>query len=262
MKYFKKIVAVLLLSVLLTSCADKTKEYDIRVISTYPYLEGLSEGSYSAPPNDSYGNFRCVVSEFYGNLLITDKISYENSISGVSYKISFGDYWGDETGLFRQDENGDNEVITTESLIGIIPCANEEAFLAITGGVNGGRLHLIVCDEDADDHATVNLRGMPQSFSYTDMEETEFGCFYIATETSLLRVNASAYLNGDMNAKITVKEYRVPQYWGELEINSMCLIGDMLYMGTQRGLLSFHTELERYTYYPVDYETAINGEAD
>ena len=142
MKYLKKIVAVLLLSVLLTSCADKKTEYDIRVISTYPYLEGVSEGSYSAPPNDSYGNCRCVVSEFYGQLLITDKISYENSISGVSYKINFGNYWGDETGLFRQDENGDNEVITTESLVGIIPCANGEDFLAITGGINGGRLHL------------------------------------------------------------------------------------------------------------------------
>ena len=103
---------------------------------------------------------------------------------------------------------------------------------------------------------------MPQAFSYTDVKETEFGCFYIATETSLFRVNASAYLNGDTSAEITMREYRVPQYWESLEINSMCLIGDMLYMGTQRGLLSFHTDLERYTYYPVNYETAINGEAD
>ena len=265
MKYLKKVVAILVLSVLLTSCANKKTEYDIRVISTYPYLEGLSEGSYSQTQDDTntlYENCRCVVSEFYGNLLITDKISYENSVSGVSYKISFGNYWGDETGFFRQDENGDNEVITTESLVGIIPCANGEAFLAITGGIYGGKLNLIVCGEDADNYETVSLRGMPQAFSYADGRETEFGCFYIATEKSLLRVNASAYLNGDRNAEITVKEYRVPKYWENLEINSMCLIGDMLYMGTQRGILSFYTELERYAYYPVDYETAINGDAD
>lgn len=263
MKCLKKIVAVLLLCVLLTSCSGKEEEYDIRVISTYPYLEGLSEGTYSTPsddPNDPYQSCLCVVSEFYGNLLITDKISYGNSVSGVSYKTSFHDYWGDETGLFRQDENGDNEVITTESLIGIIPCANGEDFLAITGGIYGGRLHLIVGGESADDHEIISLSGMPQAFSYTEETETEY--FYIATEKYLLRVDASAYLNGDTNAKIKVKEYNVPRYWANLEINSMCLIGDMLYMGTQRGMLSFYAELERYTYYPVDYETAINGEID
>jgi hypothetical protein len=265
MNYLKKIVAVLLLCILFTSCSGKQGEYDIRVISTYPYLEGLSEGTYSTPsddPNDPYKNCLCVVSEFYGNLLITDKISYENFVSGVSYKKSFLDYWGDETGLFHQDENGDNEVITTESLIAIIPCANGEDFLAVTGGIYGGRLHLIVGGESADDHEIISLSGMPQAFSYTDINENEAGCFFIATEKALLRVDASAYLNGDPNGKIAVKEYRVPKYWGHLEINSMCLIGDMLYMGTQKGMLSFYVELERYAYYPVDYETAINGETD
>ena len=112
MKYLKKVIAVFLLLTALTSCGSKKTEYDIRVISTYPYLEGLSEGTYSSRsenPNDPYKDCLCVVSEFYGNLLITDKISYENSISGVSRKISFGNYWGDETGLFYQDENGDNK---------------------------------------------------------------------------------------------------------------------------------------------------------
>lgn len=265
MKYLKKLIVIFLFCVLLTSCSGKQEKYDIRVISTYPYLDGLSEGAYSTPLdtlNDSYENCRCVVSAFQGKLLITDKISYGNSVSGVSYKISFRDYWGDETGLFRQDENGDNEVITTESLVGIIPCANGEDFLAITGGIYGGKLHLIVCGEDTDEYENVALRGMPLAFSYSDAENTESGCFYIATEKHLLRVDASAYLNGDPNAKITVKEYKVPNYWTNLEINSMCLIGNMLYMGTQKGVLSFYADMERYTYYPVDYETAINGETD
>lgn len=265
MKYLKKIIAVVLLLTALTSCGSKKTEYDIRVISTYPYLEGLSEGTYSSRsenPNDPYKDCLCVVSEFYGNLLITDKISYENSISGVSRKISFGNYWGDETGLFYQDENGDNKVITTESFIGLIPRADGEAFLAITGGIYGGRLHLIVCGEDAENHETVVFSGMPIAFSYTDSAENASKYFYIATENSLLRVDASDYLSGDTNAKISVKEYKVPQYWDALEINSMCQIGKLLYIGTQNGMLSFHTELERYAYYPINYETAINGEAD
>ena len=57
MKYLKKIVAVFLLLTMLTSCGSKKTEYDIRVISTYPYLEGLSEGTYSShtkDPDDPY----------------------------------------------------------------------------------------------------------------------------------------------------------------------------------------------------------------
>ena len=88
MKYLKKIVAVFLLLIFLPSCGGKKEKYDINVLSTYPYLKGLSEGTYSSRPknpDDPYRDCLCVVSEFYGNLLITDKISYENFVSGVSY---------------------------------------------------------------------------------------------------------------------------------------------------------------------------------
>lgn len=271
MKYFRSLVSVFLLLLVCASCGTQKAEYDIRVISTYPYLEGLSEGSFSheaaarlQDPDYPYKDCRCVVSAFYGKLLITDKLSYENPISGVSKKKSFGNYWGDETGFFHQNENGDNEVITTESFIGVIPSVQGKALIAVTGGIYSGNLHLIICDQDAEEHRTVALSGMPQAFSYTDEKqgETDSGYFYIATESALLRVDASDYLNGNFNAEIEVKNYDVPQYWKELEINSMCLIGDMLYMGTQTGMLSYHVELKRYTYYPVDYETAICGEPD
>ena len=266
MNYLKKIVAVFLLLIFLPSCGGKKEEYDINVISTYPYLKGLFEGTYSSQtenPNDPYKDCLCVVSEFYGNLLITDKISYENSISGIEHKISFAHYWGDETGLFCLDENGENKIITTESVFGIIPCQNEEAFLALTGGLYGGRLYLIVFGEENKDHETIAFSGIPQAFSYSDPKEgNAYGYFYIATDTALVRVDASAYLNGDLNAKISVREYKVPQYWESLEINSMCMIGNLIYMGTQNGMLSFHAELERYAYYPVDYATAINGETN
>lgn len=266
MKYLKKIVSVFLLLIFLSSCGGKQEKYDINVLSTYPYLKGLSEGTYSSrltDPDDPYQDCLCVVSEFYGNLLITDKISYENSISGIEHKISFAHYWGDETGLFYPNENGENQIITTESVLGLIPCQNGEAFLALTGGIYGGRLYRIVCGEEEQEHDPVAFSGIPQAFSYTDPEEGNVsGYFYIATETALVRIDASAYLNGDVNAQISVREYKVPQYWESLEINSMCLIGNVLYMGTQDGMLSFHTELERYAYYPINYETAINGETD
>ncbi|MBQ3490274.1 MAG: hypothetical protein IJA86_06770 [Clostridia bacterium] len=264
MKYFKSFTVCFLILLLFTSCGNKKTDYDICVISTYPHLEGLSEGSYSSDPNSPYKDCRCVVSEFYGNLLITDKISYGNAISGVTDKKSFGNYWGDETGFFHQDEDGNNEIITTESFIGMIPCVQGDALIAVTGGIYGGNLHLIVCEQNPEDHRTVSLVGMPKAFSYTDAVPmgTDSRYFYIATETALLRVDASEYLNGNMSAEIHVQKYDVPKYWKQLEINSMCQIGDMLYMGTQTGVLSFHEELKRYTYYPVDYETAICGESD
>ncbi|MBQ8497432.1 MAG: hypothetical protein IJ489_08280 [Clostridia bacterium] len=262
MKYIKILFALTLLLGILTSCGKTINQNGISVTSTYPYLDRLTAGEYQYDEIDlledaqyPYIHCNCVVSEFYDQLVVTDKLYYDNKILDVSHVICTGNYWGDETGVFRQDENGDNEVLSTESLVGLIPYYN--SFLAITGGINGGTLH---CFSD-NKHDTVSFDGMPEAYSYTytNQKGDPPQIFYIATETALVCVDMTKDTKADIHA-FQIQSFPVPDYWQYLDVNSMCELGDILYMGTQKGVLAFDTIHYDYTYYPVDYETVIHGE--
>lgn len=271
MKYLKTILVLTLLLSILTACGKTDDANRIPVTSTYPALESLAAGEYPydevdllQDPDDPYRYCLCVVSEFRGNLVITDKVHYDHAVSGVSHVIRAGDYWGDETGVFHQDANGDNEVVTTEALVGFIPSYGEESLVAITGGVNGGTLHLLESAAFEESHPAVSFEGMPAAYSYTytDKNYEPPQCFYIATDASLVRIDLGEYLTHaepDIST-VQIQSFAVPDYWEYLTVNSMCELDGILYMGTQRGVLAFDTVYYHYTYYPVDYETAV-GEA-
>ena len=242
---------------MLTACGKTENQNTISVTSTYPYLDRLEAGEYQYNEIDllqdaqyPYIDCRCIVSEFYDQLVITDKLYYDNPILDVSHVICMGNYWGDETGLFQQDTNGDNEVLSTESLIGLIPYYKQ--VLAITGGINGGTLHFF----SENSHAMLSFEGMPEAFSYTYTDDNYElpKYFYIATETALVRIDMN-----DLKA-VQAKNFAVPDYWQYLDVNSMCQLGNTLYMGTQKGVIAFDTIHYNYTYYPVDYATVIHGE--
>lgn len=261
MKIFRTVLILTLLLTILTACGKTENKNAISVTSTYPYLDRLEAGEYQYDEIDlledaqyPYIRCSCVVSEFYDQLVVTDKLYYDNKILDVSHVIRSGDYWGDETGVFHQDMSGDNEVLSTESLVGLILYYNR--VLAITGGINGGTIH---CFSDHQ-HDTISFEGMPEahSFTYTNQKGDPPQIFYIATETALVRVDMTKDTKADIHA-FQIQSFPVPDYWQYLNVNSMCQIDDMLYMGTQKGILAFDTVHYDYTYYPVDYEMVIHG---
>lgn len=273
MKMIKSILTLFLLLSMLTACGKEdpiqTTEKTAFFTSVYPYLDELQAREFSPDDQDlwqdpdyPYNDCRCVVSEFYGKLLITDGKHYENDILGITHTMHFGDYWGNETGVFHQDENGDNEVATTEALICLIPTPARTEVIALTGGINEGSLRFLKAEFEKQ-HTSIRFDGMPMaaSYSYTNENEMPPSEFYIATDRSVIRVLLGDYLfSATPNLfMIRMETLDVPDYWEHLEVNSMCQIGGTLYMGTQMGILAYDIAADTYTYYPVDYKKAIEG---
>ena len=268
MKIIKTAIASVMLLAMLTACGKEPKNDTVPVTSVYPNLTALEAGEFPyddidlwQDPDYPYADCRCIVSELRGKLVITDKLDYHNAVYGISRVARAGDHWGDDTGIFHQDANGDNEVVTTESLVGFIHCYTENRLLAITGGINGGTLHLIDKNEP-EKHETLSFTGIPMAFSYayTDKNYDPPKHFYIAADTALLHIDMENFLTSATPSlsDIKITPLSVPDYWGHLDINSMCEIDGILYMGTQMGVLAFDTVYYDCTYYPVDYETVFS----
>lgn len=270
MKKFLKTVSVwALLLAVLTSCGKNTGAKTLPVLSTYPHLDALEAGEYTYDKTHlledgdyPYRFYDCVVSVAFDQLVVTHKLDYHNAVYGTSRVMRAGDYWGDDTGIFRQDANGDNMVVSTETLVGFLHFYTEDQLVAISGGVNGGTLHLIDHNE-AEKHEKRSFEGTPMAFSYTytDKNYDPPKYFYIATDRALLYVDMEAFLNAKMPSLASVKitALAVPSYWEYLNVNSMCELNGVLYMGSQMGVLAYDLEKGVYTYYPVEYETVIDG---
>jgi hypothetical protein len=268
MKYIKTILALTLLLCVLSGCAGTAGKKSIPVISTYPHLEKLVADEYTYDKidtledgDDPYRRLSCVVSVFYDQLVVTDKLYYDNAISGVEHILHAGNYWGDETGVFRQDENGDNEIVTMEEFIAFIPSYSEEHLIAVTAGAYEGNLHFLDAEPTETDHPTLAFDGIPEAVSYhfTDKFSSPPDHFYIATDISLVRVDVGHYLesSGCDSGVVKTESFAVPIYWEYIDVNSMCELDGVLYMGSQMGVVAYDIEDDVYTYYPVDYETAI-----
>lgn len=247
----KRIFLLICLIFLLVSCGNGETGNQLAVRSTYPKLDVLTEGEFSFE-NQTAPTY--AVSSLEGTLLITDRKYYDqDELPGVIHTTRVGSYWGDETGLFHQDENGDNEIVTTEALVGWIPFLERDVLFVVTGGVNKGSLHLLH-ETYEKDHSRLVFEGMPMAISY--VSGTDY--FYIATDKEFFKIDLSEFFKGSPHMLSLKKEnLTLPDDWAQLEIGSMCIIENTIYMGTQAGVLAYDTVTGEYTKYPIDFKQAL-----
>lgn len=247
MKYLKKLFLLICVAAFLTSCGNQAAEEMLPVRSTYPNLNSLKAGEFSFENTAETAYTLSVLDE---TLLITDRKYYDNALPGVIHTTRVGGYWGDETGLFYQDENGDNDILTTESLLSWIPFEGRDYLFAITGGVKNGSLHLLSTDYEKDPPALV-FEGMPMAAFYAAEKHT----IYIATDKEFFRIDLEDFFQREPHLLFLKKEIlSLFPSWEQLEIGSMCMIGNIIYMGTQSGVLSYDTVTGEYIAYPIDFE--------
>lgn len=77
--------------------------------------------------------------------------------------------------------------------------------------------------------------------------QIEHDVFYIATASSMYKVNPEG----------EVTEIQVPAAWLRLRINSMVAIDDMIYIGSNYGVLQYSIQQDIFTWFPVEYEDVI-----
>lgn len=70
---------------------------------------------------------------------------------------------------------------------------------------------------------------------------------YVATENSLYLVTS----------EYEVEKIEVPEKWGYLSVNSMVCIGDILYIGTRFGVLTYDCIDGFFSWYPMSYSEHI-----
>ena len=85
-------------------------------------------------------------------------------------------------------------------------------------------------------------------------QETAIGAVLLPSGEILVATSSALY---KVTTEGDVTQIEVPGKWEALCVNSMAVIENDVYIGTKYGVLSFQTQNNQFTWYPVDYSKII-----
>ena len=261
----KRIAAVVLFAVLLTSCGSTVVNKTLTVNSSiYPEISELTSAQVDTDMLDKW----CYADNPYGPYSVhvdiekdTLKISvlkYYNEPEthgiGVNYGFWLGADFGEFGGFLKFCKTMEDEgtVFSEENCHGIVKVDNDlcyhlSGYVGMSNNLES-TVYKLSRPKDSSvwqSERVATLSGSVQTYLYSK----EDNCLYVSTQKSLVRISLTD------NAVTTLI---APSYWRNLGTNSMAELDGSLYVGTCMGVWEYEKETGSSYWYPIDYEAYLS----